>query len=158
MNNFILQISVLSIVCGFITSFVPDGGTKHITQMLSTAILLCAVLQPLGRFNLESTDFWSTKINELESDFAEKNEVVCDSLNKIGIEEQCREYILDKARLKSLIDIDVSIELKESDEGVYVPWSVELYGSFSDRHKREMSELILRDLGIPEERQMWING
>ena len=158
MNNFILQISVLSIVCGFITSLVPDGGTKRIIQMLSTAILLVTVLRPLGRFNLESKDFWSTKINELESDFAEKNEVVCDSLNKIGIEEQCREYILDKAKLYGLIEIDARIELKENDEVVYVPWAVELYGSFNDKQKHEMSELILRDLGIPEERQMWING
>ena len=74
--------------------------------------------------------------------------------NTVGtlIESETEAYILDKAARMGLT-VRIKVGTEENSEGVPVPVSAELTGTPS----RELSRWIEAELGIPVERQVWLD-
>ena len=73
---------------------------------------------------------------------------------KLGtlIESETEAYILDKAARIGLT-VRIKVGTEENSDGVPVPVSAELTGTPS----RELSRWIEAELGIPVERQVWLD-
>ena len=62
---------------------------------------------------------------------------------------------MDKAREAGL-ELQVRVETQDQ-EGYPVPWRVTLEGRVSAQAQADLAAVIAQDLGIPEERQEWLN-
>ena len=66
------------------------------------------------------------------------------------ISQQTEAYILDKAGELGL-EVTVRVETRTEGNGIPVPWSAELTGSWS----QALASALETELGIPAERQVW---
>ena len=69
-----------------------------------------------------------------------------------SIKAQTESYILEKAKT---LDMQIRVEVKMSNDQIPVPCSVTLTGSASPYAKKQMTNMIVNDLGITEENQKW---
>jgi len=158
MNDIVLQLCVLSIVCGFMMYLLPEGGCKTIGRVLCTSVLIICILEPVIEFDFESYALQSALLHETEAAFSANAKERRDNLNKTVIEQEYREYILDKANESGISEFDVKICSRWDEHEIWVPYSAEIGGSFSIEQKKELEAIIRDELGIPEERQIWKLG
>ena len=71
-----------------------------------------------------------------------------------SIKAQTEAYILDKAEsFGASLTVEVSVEGPD----LPVPCGVRIAGSISPYGKKQLSDMIVKDLGIPAEEQIWIS-
>ena len=155
MQHHILELSVIAVVCGAVMSVIPEGGTKKVSQILSTAILIMSILNLAGETNLEDYVSRASDLNELENAFSENFEESEQDLTCLVIKDRCIEYIMDKADEYDIKLSDVRIQMYQSQEKEYIPYSIDIIGQWENLSKNDMAELIDLELGIPQERQYW---
>ena len=155
MQHHILELSVLSVVCGAVMSITPEGGTKKVSQILSTAILITSILSFAGEINLEEYVSCAADINERKNAFAENVEESEQDLTCLVIKDHCIEYIMDKADEYDIKLSDVRIQMYQSQEKEYIPYSIDIIGQWENLSKNDLAELIYQELGLPRERQYW---
>ena len=151
----IRQLCAVSLLCGAALSLTPDGGVKKVTQMLCTAVLTLAVLSPLRELDFDVYALETAKLREAEAGITANAEKIEDRLNRIVIERQCEEYIMDKAGELGLDGIDVKVQAQWSLEGLWVPYSAQIIAGADEKAASELAGIIRDDLGIPTERQQW---
>lgn len=154
MSNAILELCVLSVVCGAVLSFTPEGGTKAVMRLLCTAALICSILQPLMDFDFDSFTENVSYIQDTEDSFSKTVTASTEKIKCSVIEENCREYILDKAENLGVNISELKLNVYISD-GLILPYSAEISGKGSDEKIKELSSHIQDELGIPKERQTW---
>ena len=94
--------------------------------------------------------FRSTPVMEADEVARESNRLM-ESL----ISEAAETYILDKAQAMELTcSAEVSVRLKKQYP---IPWSVVIHGHGTQSQKKALTEAIASELGIPEERQEWLD-
>ena len=76
-------------------------------------------------------------------------------LNRLVIEQECGEYIMDKAADLSLSVRSVKVGARWSREGVWVPDRVSIILAEDGSARTRLVSLIEAELGIPEEVQEW---
>ena len=157
MADSILQLCIISVSCGAIMSIMPEGGSKTIGKILCTCILLISIIKPLTDFDFESYALESAKLREVEAVFADGAEQRRERLQYAVIHKEYSEYILNKAMLLGMLGPDIELELQWNDDGVWVPYSCKLDTECTNEQKRKLSNILSADLGIPEERQLWLS-
>ena len=86
----------------------------------------------------------------------ESAERIDDRLNRAVIEEQCEEYILDKAEELGANVFGVKVQAQWNLDGLWVPYSAEIDAPDIGSAKTALEGVIQNELGIPAERQMWM--
>ena len=87
---------------------------------------------------------------EMRTGFALTGQEVQNSI----ITQRCSTYICDKL---SDLNMEVEFSLVMRDEsGVCYPYEIELRGSVDEKKREIMSSILFEDMGIPEERQVWL--
>lgn len=155
MYGVLREICALSILCGVAVSITPEGGAKRVIGILSSAILIIAIITPLKDFDFENYALELARYREQEAELTAKGEEINERLNRLVIEQECQAYIMDKA-------IEIGFEVKEakvtlqwSTEGVWVPYSAEISGEATPEERLRLGESIKAGLGIPPERVVW---
>lgn len=155
MYGVLREICALSILCGVAVSITPEGGAKRVIGILSSAILIIAIITPLKDFDFENYALELARYREQEAELTAKGEEINERLNRLVIEKECQAYIMDKA-------IEIGFEVKEakvtlqwSTEGVWVPYSAEISGEATPEERLRLGESIKAGLGIPPERVVW---
>lgn len=136
-------------------SIMPEGGSKTVARILCTCILIISIIKPLTDFDFESYALESAKLKEVEAVFAEGVEQSRERLQYTVIHGEYQEYILNKALLLGIADMEIELELQWDNDGVWVPYSCRLNGEHTKEQKIKLSNILSADLGIPEERQLW---
>jgi len=131
-------------------TMIPEGSIRKIASFTGGLILLITLLQPLlgtdlQRLKLDYTDY--ERAIELRRD--ELEEANSARLEEI-IEEQTAAYILDKAAELGL-DLMVRVSAEWGAEEQDTLAVVYIEGPRSE----ELAAYIERELGIPQERQVW---
>lgn len=67
------------------------------------------------------------------------------------IKTSCEAYILDKAK-----DLGVEIRAIFSLNGDLIPETAEISGTGGIREQKRLQKILMMDLGIPKENQIWI--
>ncbi|MEY8386274.1 stage III sporulation protein AF [Oscillospiraceae bacterium 38-13] len=148
-RSWITSIAAVTLILTVVQTLVPEGTLRKITGFTGGLLLLAALLQPvlrtdLGRLRLDLSDYSRSiqeRTEELES--AGKEELAAIIAGRTAA------YISDKADA-----LGVPVTVRVETEGTPLPASAELTGPYS----RELAEYIARELGIPEERQVWHEG
>lgn len=152
----IRQLCAVSIFCGAAINITPEGGVRRIMQLLCTAALTMAILSPIKEIDFDIYALETARLREAEAAINESAERIDDRLNRAVIEEQCEEYILDKAEDLGANVSGVKVQAQWSLEGIWVPYSTEIDAPDISGAKAALESVIENELGIPAERQMWM--
>ena len=113
-------------------------------------VLLLVLLRPVLGADLEHLeldfDHYQAAVEERQEELADTQTEAMASI----IAEQTEAYILDKAGELGL-EVTVRVETRTEGNGIPVPWSAELTGSWS----QALASALETELGIPAERQGW---
>ena len=123
---------------------------SHYIELLVAGILLLVLLRPVLGADLEHLeldfDHYQAAVEERQEELADTQTEAMASI----IAEQTEAYILDKAGELGL-EVTVRGETRTEGNGIPVPWSAELTGSWS----QALASALETELGIPAERQVW---
>ena len=155
MSSGILQLCVISMLCGAVLSIVPEGGIKRVTGILCTAVLTIAVLSPLAELDMDIYALESAKLKELEETLLNDSKKAEEKLNRLYIQQEYEEYIKDKAQELGINEPEVSVLVQWNPDGVWVPYSAQLHVHCNKKQADELGRIILDELGVPYERQLW---
>lgn len=146
------------VVCAFLVSLSQAAASgercKRALRLAGGCVMILAVLRPLvglnpavvGQILPELPGWRSEAMKEAE----EKNRQLLRDL----IVSQTEAHIQDRAAALSA-HVEIKVTVKETEEGVYVPWSAELTGILTAEQKRQLAETLEQELAIPPERQIW---
>ena len=152
----IRQLCAVSIFCGAAINITPEGGVRRIMQLLCTAALTIAILSPIKEIDFDIYALETARLREAEAAINESAERIDDRLNRAVIEEQCEEYILDKAEELGADVSVVKVQAQWNLDGLWVPYSAEINAPDTGGAKAALEGVIENELGIPAERQMWM--
>lgn len=156
MRDCVRELCVLSIFCGASLSLCPEGGVRRVLSLLSTAALLALVLSSLRLLQLDDYPLDLARYRERERQLTVRSGEAREALNRLVIEGEYAAYIRDKAASMGIAVEDVRIGVRWSAEGVWVPESSQMRAA--DGEQRSLLGAVLEgDLGIPEERQEWLD-
>lgn len=154
LRTYLLSVAAASLLCGVVLSLLPKGGIRGIVRLLGAMLLIMAVVSPVLKLDTETISVELDNIHTYASDIQEKSLEESERLFSQLIKEQCEAYILDKAG-RSVQELDVQIIM--GHDGYPHPVGVKLCGDLSSEDKRYISAVIEQDLGIPKQRQEWID-
>ena len=95
------------------------------------------------------------KYREQEKRLTEDAAVLQERLNRLVIEDELREYVLNTAEQLGIQVRDIHVEARWSTDGLWIPGSTRIQVATRSEAER-LSGVLLGELGIPLERQEWI--
>lgn len=151
----IRQLCALSLLCGAALSILPEGGVKRVTEVVCTASLIVALVNPLKALDMGTYALETARLHEMEASLTAEAEAAEQRLNRLVIEQEYEAYIMDKALEFGLEGLAVDVEVQWSLEGLWMPYAANISGAYSQTGKEKLATLMTADLGIPYERQRW---
>ena len=150
LRSWLLSVTACAILVSIAQQLTGGGTMKKIMRFVGGMVLMLAMLRPLLSlsfdFPVSGDADYREAVESLRLTLASaQNDALCD-----GIAEQTQAYIEDKA---AQMGLSVLAEVQTTlCDGVPLPDSVTLYGEKS----AALSARIAEDLGIAEEKQLWI--
>ena len=148
-------ICAVSVFFGIALTLLPEGREKRVASLCVTAALALMLLGLCRKIGWES---YAVSLSEMRG-AAEAISVGAEEerreLNRLVIERECGEYIMDKAADLSLSVRSVRVSARWSREEVWVPERVSIVLSEDGAGRGRLSSLIEAQLGIPAQMQEW---
>lgn len=151
----IRQLCALSLLCGAALSILPEGGVKRVAEVVCTASLIVALVNPLKALDMGTYALETARLHEMEACLTAEAEAAEQRLNRLVIEQEYEAYIMDKALEFGLESLTVGVEVQWSLEGFWMPYAANISGACSQTGKEKLAAVMTADLGIPYERQRW---
>ena len=151
MKAYILSVICAAFLCAIVSAMVDKKSTVGVILKLICGIFLTfTVVKPITEIQLNDLDF-------LSWDLAQEAEAVSNmgasqaqsELTAIINRELCA-YILDKAQ-----DFGGTLSVEVSLDDACIPVSVVLTGTISSAGKDKLIQILIEDLGIAKENQIW---
>lgn len=122
-------------------------------RTLGSVFLVVATISPISHFQYQDmTEYWNSFSAEAKNSTQYGIQIQRSAAGEI-IKEKTESYILDKAKqFGAALIVQVSL----SDDELQTPSAVQIRGRISPYGKRELEAAIEKDLGIPKEKQTWI--
>lgn len=150
------SICAASVFFGVALTLFPEGKEKRIASLCATAALVLLFCSFVRGMDWETYSLSLAKAREtgagISSDAANESR----RLNRLVIERECEEYIMDKARDCACPLRSVKVSAAWSREGLWIPESAALHLGADQSGRERLSSLIEAQLGIRAERQEWI--
>ena len=153
-REYLLSVTAGAILCGVLSNLTGEKGSlSGLYKLISGLFLSFLVISPLTQVNLRNfTHITEDLVSEGEHLTEEGRENYEHTLRQI-ITEETRAYIMDKARSYGA-EIQVEITLTQDDPPI--PHSCIITGPISPYVKQQLKNILITDLGIPEENHTWI--
>ena len=153
LTQYITSIVVVGILSALLLHLVNRKSvTTQLIKMMCGIFMIFVVISPLTRLSIgEYISFFEEIHWDALSVTAEGERYSQDRLRQ-SIKEKTEAYILDKAMLLGA-DIHVSVSCNTTD--FPKPEYVELSGNASPYVKGKLQQIISKDIGIPEDNQIW---
>ena len=153
LRQWLLGVTACALLVSLLERLCPAGAARQAARFTGGLLLLLAMLRPLADVNLNDLAAWEPgsyreAVARLELELAEKR----DNAMSAGIAAETAAYIEDKAgQLGLAVRSEVTVSARG---GVPLPERVTLYGPYS----AALACAITEELGVPEERQIWIES
>lgn len=154
----IRALCMLSVLFGAGMSMMPQGAVKRVAEIVCASALILALLGPLTEADLDSFAVDKAKLHQREQTLLSSSKQSKEALDRLVIEEGYETYIRDKASQLGMMGLEVEVLAKWSMEGLWIPWQAELSGLAGEEQKKSLETMMLTELGIPAERQLWKDG
>ncbi len=152
-QTYLISVISAAIIVSIAILLTKDNGMiSVVVKIMSGLILSITIIKPLisqGYFDF--TQYIADVGIEAES-YIDSGKITADTQWQKIIKDRVEAYIFDKATALGL-DLTVNVRLSENDP--YIPVSVSLAGSVSPYTKSSLSQIIENELGIPKENQEW---
>lgn len=152
LRQYVLTMILAAILCAVVVSIMPEkAGKQSVIRMICGLYLLLVACKPMGiiSFAAEENDLVTYR-QEAEQMQTEARKQADEAMTAV-IKAQTETYIEDKAEALGAT-VTAGVMLAED----MLPWQVELTGEVSPYVKTRLVQTIWADLGIPEERQVWL--
>lgn len=156
MENGIRALCAISVLCGVLFRLTPEGATRKAMSFVCSIVILACVVDGIRGLKLDVYAVQLSVNREREQEFLIRAEETRDALDRLVIEREYASYIMDTARMLGIPLQSAEVLAEWSVEGVWAPYSVQLFGSPETGDRQLLMERIQADLGIPMERQEWI--
>lgn len=150
------MICAASVFFGVALTLFPEGKEKRIASLCATAALVLMFCSLLRGMDWKVYSLSLAKTREAAAAISGDAEVQSRRLNRVVIEQECEEYIMDKAADLGCPLREVKVSLRWSREGLWVPDSAVIRSSERTSAQQRLSSLIEAQLGIRADRQEWI--
>lgn len=152
-QNYLISVVAASVVCGIVNSIMGKKGTAASVIKLVTGIFLSlTVISPLVQIRLTDLEYVTDSLALDASMAAAYGEDLSIQAMTSIIKSEAEAYILDKA---ASLGVELEVEVTLQDTDPYAPESVCLKGSASPYVKSQLTQYIAKQMGIPEEAQLW---
>ena len=154
MKAYLIEITAAAILAALIRKLAPKSGAGRGARLGAGLLVLLCLLQPLGRFYRDGTALFSRDWGQVDPMASDEVSQEANRLMESLITQQAEAYILDKARAMGLkAEVTVTVHLEDHYP---VPWAVTIRGSPTGQQKSALETEIQDALGIPPERQEWL--
>ncbi len=151
LRQYILGVTAAAMVCAILCTLVQKTGEKDLIRMLCGVFLTIVLIQPLVKADLKDLPLgdW-LQIQEGKQNAAYGEALAKESRLAI-IKRRAETYILDKAQeLKTELEVEVSLDPKTE-----MPKKANLSGAVSPYVRKQLSQMMQKELGISTEEQQW---
>ena len=155
LSEMVRKICLMSCFFAVLLNTVQDGGTRRITEILCTCILMLCILEPFTGFDWEALSAGLAQYHINERLLAEKIAETEKSFGSSVIAEEYASYIQEKANKAGAVIESVKVEVKKDSGGIWVPWRTYICCKETGADISMLSELIEAELGVPKEMQIW---
>ena len=155
MDRVLRSLISLSLFAGAVMHFCPAGGVRRVSKLLCAAILAASVLAPLQDFDYDRLSMEQARFQSTEAEITHKADRMQDDMKKLFLAKNCEDYIESRGMEMGLKIRRVSIELEQGAGGEWLPFSASVFAAGPETEVKELSRLLVSELGIPIERQVW---
>ncbi len=156
LRSWILGLTSASLVAAAARVLTPEGNVRRVTEFMCGAMLACMLLSPALKMDRDAFSRALAEQRALTAELTEDLEGREKQLLRPYIQEQCAAYILDEARRLGFPGIRASVQVKWRDES-WVPYEAAVSGNATAEQRSRLSRWMDAELGIPTERQRWID-
>lgn len=154
MKAYLIEITAAAILAALIRKLAPKSGAGRGARLGAGLLVLLCLIKPLGRFYRDGTALFSRDWGQIDPMASDEVSKEANRLMESLITQQAEAYILDKARAMGLeAEVTVTVQLEDRYP---VPWAVTIRGSPTGQQKSALETEIQDALGIPPERQEWL--
>lgn len=154
MKGYLIEITAAAILAALIRKLAPKSGAGRGARLGAELLVLLCLLQPLGRFYRDGTALFSRDWGQVDPMASDEVSQEANRLMESLITQQAEAYILDKARAMGLkAEVTVTVRLEDRYP---VPWAVTIRSDPTGQQKSALETEIQNALGIPPERQEWL--
>ena len=148
-------ICAVSIVFGALLTLLPEGRERSIASMCATVALITMFLSFVVKANWKGYSAALAQTRDAAAMIESNAEKSRSRLSRLVIEQECEEYIMDKAMDLGLQLDCVEISCSWNREGVWVPETVVITTMKGTEAAGKLSSWIEAELGIETARQEW---
>lgn len=153
-REYLLSVTAGAMLCGVLKNLVGEKGALSGLYRLICGLFLCfLVISPLAQVSVSDFQNFTGDILEKGRQAADAGEEANEATLRQIITDETRAYIMDKAQTYGA-DIQVEVVLSEDDPPV--PKACTITGSLSPYARQQLKKILIQDLGIPEEKHVWI--
>lgn len=154
MKGYLIEITAAAILAALIRKLAPKSGAGRGARLGAGLLVLLCLLQPLGWFYRDGTALFSRDWGQVDPMATDEVGQEANRLMESLITQQAEAYILDKARAMGLkAEVTVTVRLEDRYP---VPWAVTIRSDPTGQQKSALETEIQDALGIPPERQEWL--
>ena len=154
MRAYLLKITAAAILAAIIRKLAPKSGAGRGARLGAGLLVLLCLMEPLQSFVRNGQDIVPKDWGYTDPMTADEIDLEANRLLESLITQQAEAYILDKARAMGL-EAEVTVTVRLEDR-YPVPWAVTIRSDPTGQQKSALETEIQDALGIPPERQEWL--
>ena len=153
MAEYLISLTASAILSSVVVSIAGKKGPMSAAlKTLAGIFMTLTILSPWTEFRISNIlDGWQDLQLQSDAVVAEGENTMRQEMETI-IKEKIASYILDKA---AFYGAELTVEVSVDGSELPVPCGVRISGSISPYGRKQMEQMIARDLGIALEDQIW---
>lgn len=152
-GKYLFAVIAVCLLISICKTFIPSKGIVGSVFKLVCGVILASVLiSPVTNFPTNDLQSFYGSIHSDAVSITNKGEEIAKAELSNSIEESLKAYICDKA---SAINLDLDIQILLNNETIPQPKEVRINGNASPYAKKQLIQIICRDLAIGEENIKW---
>lgn len=153
LKSYVFSVIAASVIAGILSGLIKTNSSYgYIIKLLAGLFIALTVVSPWKDFNLPDLSYYFDGLEaDAGNDINSGTNTYRDAL-QASIIDRTEAYILEKA---SSMGAELTASVTVSGDQPPIPVSVELSGNISPYNKNRLQQIIVEDLGIPEDAQRW---
>ena len=153
LRRYIFTLICMAILCGLVTEFFSNSPQKKLLKFAAGILMVIVAITPLiGKERIAFNWNLTGDLNMEAQEALRIGQEQADGMLRQIITQQTQAYILDKA---TSMGAELSVEVALSDTEPPIPEAVVLSGNASPYVRKQLSHIIITDLGISEDKLQW---
>ncbi len=149
-REYLLSVTAAAILCGIAMTLVgKQGSISALVKLICGLVLAVTAISPWTKLELLDLSEYTKGLGLEAAAASDDGIAMANAAQEAIITERTEAYILDKATAMGLA---LSVEVTLTDG---VPTQAVLSGAVSPYERKQLTQYIADELGIPEENQQW---